>query len=141
MTYDTPVKPDKGKITNGSSQDPSPSSVSPPSIIPPSGSLQIKKPMFNSILLPPKSTIHKYTFNPNSHVTQHYNIVEDMAQAPCAMSALEVLQQCPSQRRTLLAAIGIFDPESSNSITFNLDNFTSLLSHELAFQVDVVAHN
>jgi hypothetical protein len=46
MTYDTPVKPDKGKITNGSSQDPSPSFVSPPSVSPPSGSLQIKKPTF-----------------------------------------------------------------------------------------------
>jgi hypothetical protein len=57
------------------------------------------------------------------------------------MSTLEVLQHCPSQRRMLLAAIGAFDPESSNSITFNLDNFTSRLSHQLAFQVDVVVHN
>jgi hypothetical protein len=35
------------------------------------------------------------------------------------------LQKCPSERKTLLAAIGAFDPESSNNIMFNLDNFTS----------------
>jgi hypothetical protein len=57
------------------------------------------------------------------------------------MSTLEVLQHCPSQRRMLLASIGAFDPESSNNIMFNLDNFTSRLSHQLAFQIDVVVHN
>jgi hypothetical protein len=57
------------------------------------------------------------------------------------MSALEVLQHCPSQCRMLLAAIGTIDPESSNNITFNLDNFKSRLSHQLAFQIDVVVHN
>jgi hypothetical protein len=57
------------------------------------------------------------------------------------MSALEVLQHCPSQRRTLLASIRAIDPESSNNITFNLDNYKSRLSHQLAFQIDVVVHN
>jgi hypothetical protein len=57
------------------------------------------------------------------------------------MSALEVLQHCPSQRRTLLATIGTVDPESSNHIMFNLENYVSRLSHQLAFQVDVVVHN
>jgi hypothetical protein len=64
-----------------------------------------------------------------------------LAQAPCAMSSLEVLQHCPSQRRTLLAAIGAFDPESSNNLTFNLDDHQPRLSHQLAFQIDVVIHN
>jgi hypothetical protein len=141
MTYDTPVKPDKPKTTNGSLPDPSPSSVSPPSASPPSGPLQIEKPSFDSILHPPKSTIQKSTFNPSSRAAQNYNIVEDLAQAPCAMSALEVLQHCPSQRRMLLAAIGTFDPESSNNLMFNLDDYQSRLSHQLAFQIDVVVHN
>jgi hypothetical protein len=57
------------------------------------------------------------------------------------MSALEVLQHYPSQRRTILAALGVVDPESSNQIMFNLDNYVSRLSHQLAFQVDVVVHN
>jgi hypothetical protein len=142
-TYDTPGNPDKGKVTNGTSTlpDPSPSSVSPPSINPPSGPLQMEKTMLESILRHPKSTIHKSTFNPSSRAAQNYNIVEYLAQAPCSMSALEVLQHCPSQRRMLLAVIGTVDPESSNHIMFNLDNYTSRLSHQLAFQVDVVVHN
>jgi hypothetical protein len=142
-TYDTPGNPDKGKDTNGTDNLPNPSSsfVSLPSVNPPSGPLQIEKPTFESILRPPKRTIHKATFNPSSRATQNYNIVEDLAQAPCVMSALEVLQHCPSQHRMLLAAIGVVDPESSNHIMFNLDNYVSRLSHQLAFQVDVVVHN
>jgi hypothetical protein len=57
------------------------------------------------------------------------------------MSVLEVLQHYPNQSRTLLATISTFDPESSNNITFNLDIFTSWLSHQLSFQIDVVVHN
>jgi hypothetical protein len=121
-TYDTPVKPDKLKITNGYASELLPSSANPPSVSPPSGPLQIEKPSFDSILRPPKSTIQKSTFNPNSRAAQNYNIVEDLAQAPCATSALEFLQHCPIQRRTLLAAIGAFDPESSNYLMFNLDD-------------------
>jgi hypothetical protein len=142
-TYDTPGNPDKGKDTNdaGTLPDPSSSSVSLPSVNPPSGPLQIDKPTFNSILHPPNRTICKATFNPSSHAAQNYNIVEDLAQAPCAMSVLEVLQHCPSQRRMLLTALGVVDPESSNQIMFNLDNYASRLSHQLAFQVDVFVHN
>jgi hypothetical protein len=114
------VNPVRKSVTNGTVTDPPSTSVTPPS-----GPLQIEKLNFDSILCPPKSTIRKLTFNPNSRVAQNYNIVEDLAQAPCAMSALEVLQHCPSQRRTLLEAIGAIDPESSNNITFNLDNFKS----------------
>jgi hypothetical protein len=40
-----------------------------------------------------------------------------------------------------LASIGTFDPDLSNNIMFNLDNFISRLSHQLAFQIDVVVHN
>jgi hypothetical protein len=140
-TYNMPVKPDKPKIANGPPPDPLPSSVNPPSVSPPSGPLQIEKPSFDSILRPPKSTIQKSTFNPNSWADQNYNIVEDLAQALCAMSALEVLQHCPNQRRTLLAAIDAFDPESSKNLTFNLDDHQPRLSHQLAFQIDVVVHN
>jgi hypothetical protein len=70
-TYNTPGNPNKGKDTNdtGTLPDPSPSSVSLPSVNPPSRPLQIEKPTFDSILRPPKSTIHKATFNPISHAT------------------------------------------------------------------------
>jgi hypothetical protein len=142
-TYDTPGNPDKGKDVNGTGTllDPSLSSVILPSVNPPSGPLQIEKPTFDCILRPPKSTIYKATFNPSSCAAQNYNIVEYLAQAPCAMSVLEVLQHCPSQCRMLLFAIGAIDPELSNHIMFNLDNYASRLSHQLAFQVDVVVHN
>jgi hypothetical protein len=142
-TYDTPGNLDKGKVPNGTGTLPDPSSsfVSPPSVNPSSGPLQIEKPKFDSILCPPKSTIYKDTFNPSSCSTQKYNIVEDLAQASCVMSALEVLQHCPNQRRTLLDTICIVDLDSSNHIMFNLDNYVSLFSHQLAFQVDVVVHN
>jgi hypothetical protein len=97
-TYDTPGNLDKGKFTNGTGTlpDPSPSSISPPLVNPPFGPLQIEKPMFDSILHPPKRTVHKSTFNPSSCAAQKYNIVEDLAQASCVMSALEVLQHCPN---------------------------------------------
>jgi hypothetical protein len=140
-TYDTLIKSDKSKPTNSSLPDPSISSVSPLSASPQSGPLQIKKPSFDSILCPPKSTIRKSTFNPSSRAAQNYNIVEDLAQAPCAMSSLEFLQHCPSQCRTLLAAINAFDPESSNNLMFNLDDHQHRISHQLDFQIDVVVHN
>jgi hypothetical protein len=57
------------------------------------------------------------------------------------MYALEVLQHCPNQRRMLLSSIGIVDLASSNHIMFNLENYTSRLSHQFAFQVDVVVHS
>jgi hypothetical protein len=136
IMHDTLAKLDKDKVTNGTPLDPSPTTVSPPS-----GSLHIEKPTFESILRPPKSTIRKSTFNPSSCAAQKYNNVEDLSQAPCAMSSLEVLQHCPSQRRTLLAAIDAIDLESSNNITFNLDNFKSRFSHQFSFQIDVFFHN
>ena len=61
------------------------------------------------VLCPPKSTLRKAVFNPNSRAAQFYNVVEDLAQAPCAMSTLEVLQSCPTQRKNLLTALGALD--------------------------------
>ena len=52
----------------------------------------------------------KDVFNPNVWATHNYNIVEDMAQAPCPMSTLEVLQIFPTQQRNILSTLGVFDP-------------------------------
>jgi hypothetical protein len=54
------------------------------------------------------------------------------------MLALEVLQICPSQRRTLLLSIGAMDMEGSNLIMFNLDYFKERISHHLDFQIQVL---
>jgi hypothetical protein len=53
------------------------------------------------------------------------------------MPALEVLQHCPSQGRTLLSAIGAMDVEESNMIMFNSDYFKERLSHHLSFQIQI----
>lgn len=64
---------------------------------PPNGSLHIEKPISDTILCLPKNIICKAVFNPNARVAQNYNIFKDLEQAPCAMSTLEVLQNCPAQ--------------------------------------------
>ena len=100
---------------------------------PPNNGLHIEKPILEEIFCPPKGTICKSIINPNARAAQYYNIVEDLAQAPCAMSALEVLQTCPTQWKNLLTALGAMDPENSNIITFKLDDFKMRLSHQLSF--------
>ena len=54
----------------------------------------------------PKGVFKKTLHNPNAGAAANYSIVEDLAQTPCAMSALEVLQSCPTQRDALLADLG-----------------------------------
>jgi hypothetical protein len=120
ITYETLTKPDKEKVTNSTPPDPSPATISPPS-----GSLHIEKPIFDFILRPPKRTICKSTFNPSSRAAKKYDIVEYLAQERCAMSSFEDLQQFPRKNIILLATIESIDPDSSNNITFNLDNFNS----------------
>ena len=78
-TYDPPVEKSTKK--------------EPPSSEPDT-SLHIEKTPYYVVIRPPKSTLRKATHNPNAKDAQHYSIVEDLAQAPCAMSALEVLQTC-----------------------------------------------
>lgn len=63
----------------------------------PNVSLHIEKPPLDIVIRPPKSTLGKTTHNPNAREAQNYSIVEDLAQAACAMLALEVLKTCPTQ--------------------------------------------
>jgi hypothetical protein len=86
-TYVTPPgDTDKGKVVN------QPSNSTPP---PSSNPLHIEKLISDVSLRPPKIVIRKVTFNPNAHASQNYNIVEDLAQSPCAMSTLEVIPHYP----------------------------------------------
>jgi hypothetical protein len=82
--------------------------------------------------------IRKLAFNPHARVAQNYKIVEDWAQAPSSMSALEVLQSCPTQRKTLLKAIGGIDPTDTNLIIFNLEDHIPRLPPQLAFHIQVI---
>lgn len=98
-------------------------------------SLHIEKPPHDIVIRPPKSTLRKTTHNTNAKAVQHYSIVEDLAQDPCAMSALEVLQTCLVQWKELLSVIRGLDPIESNLITFDIEHNTPSLSHQLAFQI------
>ena len=53
--------------------------------------LQINMPASDFVLRPPKAFIKCATHNFNARVAQNYSVVEDLAQAPYAMSILEVL--------------------------------------------------
>jgi hypothetical protein len=61
-----------------------------------------------------------------------------MAQAPSAMSALEVLQSCPTQQKSLLKDICGVDPKDTNLIIFDLEDHIPRLPPQLAFQIQVV---
>jgi hypothetical protein len=72
----------------------------------PSLPLQIEKTLGETMTHIPKGAFKKASHNPNARATQNYSVVEDLSQTPCAMSTLEVLQSCPSQRKALLATLG-----------------------------------
>jgi hypothetical protein len=61
-----------------------------------SNSLHIEKLMGDPIPLIPKGVYKWSSHNSNARAAQNYSIFEYLAQIPCAMSALEVLQSFPS---------------------------------------------
>ena len=83
--YDPPPEKKPDEVSSDK-----PSASTPP----PSNGIHIEKPIPEEIFHPPKSTLRKSVINPNARVSQYYNIVEYLAQEPCAMSALEALQTC-----------------------------------------------
>jgi hypothetical protein len=118
----------------------------PPTLVQPSpptpptnGPLHLERPSLDTILRPPpKGVVRKSDFNPHARVAKNYSIVEDLVQAPSAMSALEVLQSCPTQRKALLKDIGGIDPIDTNLIVFDLEDHIPRLPPQLAFQIQVV---
>ena len=129
QNYDKPI--DKREDQSSSRKVPSTSSLESSSTVP----LSIENPTLDMILHPPKSTLWKAVFNPNARVAQFYNVVEDITQAPCAMSTLEVLQSFPTQCKNLLTALGALDPDNTNLIHFNVENYKPILPHKIAFQI------
>ena len=85
----------------------------------PNGPLQIPQPKFESIPKIPKGPL---CCNAASNRATHtYSIVDDLAQSPIAMSMLEVLQSCLSQKKSLLTALGIVDAFDDHLIVFLVD--------------------
>ena len=121
-TYDSPTKKSIEKEPPSSQPD---------------GSLRTEKPTLDIMIRPPKAILRKKTHNPNTWETQYYSIVEDLTQAPCEISALEVLQTCHTQCKALLSTIDGLDPRESNLIAFDIEHYTPRLSHQLAFQIQV----
>jgi hypothetical protein len=58
--------------------------------------LQIEKIVGETMTCIPKGVFKKDSGNLNARDAQNYTIVEDLAQTPYVMYALEVLQSCPS---------------------------------------------
>jgi hypothetical protein len=74
----------------------------------PSLPLQIKKTLGETMTRIPKGAFKRTSHNPNARAAQNYSVVEDLSQTPCAMSALEVLQNCPAQRKSLVDCFRLY---------------------------------
>lgn len=67
------------------------------SILPSSKPLHIEKSNLDMIIRPPpKGMLRKSPFNPHARAPKNYNIVKYLVMSPSDMSALEVLQTCPT---------------------------------------------
>ena len=65
---------------------------------PPGSPLRIEKPMdkHEATTRIHKGFLKRSRHNPNAWSAQNYYVVKDLGHTPCVMSALEVLQSCPS---------------------------------------------
>jgi hypothetical protein len=57
------------------------------------------------------------------------------------MSSLEVLQSFPTQRTTLLSAIGAIDSASQLVMKFDATDVKPHLPYHVAFQINVISNN
>lgn len=80
---------------------------------------------------PPECVIHTSKFNLNARASQNYNIFEDIDQAPSIMLNLEVLENCPTQKKAFLLAIGCINPSYSNIVVFDHESYTPQLRAQL----------
>jgi hypothetical protein len=105
----------------------------------PSVPLQIEKMMGETMTRIPKCAFKKASHNPNARAAQNYSIVEDLAQTPCAMSSLEVLQSFHSQRKSMLPTLGSAETCNPGVIILYPTNLKPHLSYHIAFHI-VVAY-
>ena len=78
-----------------------------------------------------------------SKAAHNYSIIDDIIQlrlfqrtligVSAAMSALEVLQSCPKQRKSLLSALGAVNRADSRMMDFDLEKATPRLPSMVAF--------
>jgi hypothetical protein len=99
--------------------------------------LQIEKTLGKTMTRIPKGAFKKDSHNPNTRVPQNYYVVEDLSQTPCAMSSLEVLQRCPSQRKALLASLGSTETCNPGMIMLDRTNLKPHIPYHVVFQIIV----
>jgi hypothetical protein len=68
-------------------------------------------------------------------------LIDDLVQSPATMLVLEVLQTCPTQRKSLLSALGVVNPTDTRLITFDLDYGEPRHPALVAFQIPVKIWN
>jgi hypothetical protein len=85
----------------------------------------------------PKGVFKHASHNPNARAAQNYSVVEDLSQTPCAMSALEVLQSCPAQRKALLTALGSTETRNLGTIMLYMSDLKPHLPYHVALQIDL----
>ena len=110
---------------------------------PPGTPLRIEKPVDKPEATPriPKGLLKHLGHNPNARAAQNYSIVENLGHTPCVMSALEVLQSCPSQRKAFLSALGVNDDNSSSVIKFETIGIQPLLPYYVSLLIHVECLN
>ena len=79
--------------------------------------------------------------NTHAKATHHYNVVDDLAQSPTAMSTLEVLKIRPSQKSALLTTLGAIELLESHMMTFDIDRITPQFPSLVAFQISITIKN
>ena len=106
----------------------------------PNGSLTIEKPTIDIVPHHPKGDLCGTMHNPNARAAHSENVVEEIYQAPCAMSSMEALQYCLAQRNELLSSTRVVDPSDVILITLDLDQSTCRIPSKVAFQIKVTSH-
>ena len=76
-----------------------------------------------------------------SKVAHNYSIINDLAQSPTAISALQVLQSCPKQQKAILSALGTVDPADTRIMAFDLVKTTPRLHSMVTFEIPVSVQN
>jgi hypothetical protein len=99
--------------------------------------LVIPLPSAEPPLCIPRIPLRWNVYNPQARAAHNYSLVDDLAQSPATMSVLEVLQTCPTQRKSLLSTLGAVDPSDTRLITFDLDSCEPHLPALVAIQIPV----
>jgi hypothetical protein len=105
----------------------------------PSIPLHIEKILGETMTRIPKGAFKKSSHNPNVRAAHNYSVVEDLSQTPCAISALEVLQSFPSQRKALLTSLGSTETCNPGTIMLDTTDLKPRLPYHVAFHI-VVAY-